>query len=381
MREIAILGASGFIGNRTVEMFQRDGGVHVRPVVQRPSRAALPRRFDLPVRVADALDTESLTSAFEGCDSVIMAIAGPPETIVRSVEPVYRAAMKSNVRRLIYLSSASVHGQAPASDVNETTPLSRRQPLAYNKAKVVAEQKLEQLRKVGLVEVVILRPGIVFGPRSQWTGGVADEILNGTAYLTEGGWGVCNSIYVDNLVHAIKLALVAPNADGKAFLLGDAETVTWRDLYLPICEALGYDLGDLPTPKMADVMDERPSIAQRLRATNLFRSLRWLVPRPARAAVKAALREMRQPLRTESQTSYPVTLERALLHTSSCRPPYARAQRELDYCPPITFEEGCRRSVEWLGFAGYPVKGTSSYARAARQASASLSPIDLISRS
>ena len=358
MRQIAVLGASGFIGNPIVEIFQRDGDVEVRPVVQRASRAALPRRFDLPVQIADARDMKSLTPALEGVDSVIMAIAGDPTTIVRSVEPVYRAAMKSNVRRLIYLSSASVHGQAPALGVDETTPLSKQQPIAYNNAKVVAEQQLWKLRKIGRVEVVILRPGIVFGPRSQWTGGVADEILNGAAYLTEGGWGVCNSIYVDNLVHAIKLALFAPSADGKAFLVGDAEKVTWRDLYLPICEALDCDLQDLPTPKLSDVVDERISVVERVRATKSFQGLRWLVPRPARAAVKAALREMRRPLKTESPRSYRVTLERALLHTSLYRPPYARAQRELGYCPPITFEEGCRRSVQWLGFAGYPVKGT-----------------------
>ncbi|WP_369726004.1 NAD-dependent epimerase/dehydratase family protein [Bradyrhizobium sp. LLZ17] len=362
MRRIAVLGASGFIGNRTVEVFQRGGDVDVCPVVQRPSRAALPRRFDLPVQIANALDTNSLTAAFRGCDNVIMAIAGDPKTIVRSMEPVYRAAMRSNVRRLIYLSSASVYGQSPATGVDETTPLSKRQPLAYNSAKVVAEQQLGRLRQIGRVEVVILRPGIVFGPRSQWTGGVADEILKGTAYLTEGGWGVCNSIYVDNLVYAIKLALVAPNVDGKAFLLGDAEAVTWRDLYLPICEALGYDLDGLPTPKMADAVDERPSLAQRVRAMNSYQSLRWIVPRPARAAVKAAIREMRRPPSTENAASYSVTLERALLHTSSYRPPYARAERELGYCPPITFEEGCRRSVEWLGFAGYPVDGRSRHA-------------------
>ena len=152
MRRIAVLGASGFIGNRIVEIFQRDGEVEVRPVVQRASRAALPRRFDLPVQIADALDMKSLTPAFEGVDSVIMAIAGDPTTIVRSVEPVYRAAMKSNVRRLIYLSSASVHGQAPALGVDETTPLSKQQPIAYNNAKVVAEQQLWKLRKIGRVE-------------------------------------------------------------------------------------------------------------------------------------------------------------------------------------------------------------------------------------
>ncbi|MGY3238655.1 nucleoside-diphosphate-sugar epimerase [Bradyrhizobium sp. USDA 4448] len=361
MRRIAVLGASGFIGNRIVEIFQRDGDVDLCPVVQKPSRAALPRRFDLPVKIANALDRSSLTAAFEGCDNVIMAIAGDPKTIVHSIEPVYRAAMTSNVRRLIYLSSASVHGQSPVTRVDEATPLSKSQPLAYNSAKVVAELQLGRLRQIGRVEVVILRPGIVFGPRSQWTGGVADEILSGAAYLTEGGWGVCNSIYVDNLVHAIRLALVGRNADGKAFHLGDAEAVTWRDLYLPICEALGYDLDSLPTPKMADAVDERLSWAQRVRAMNSYQSLRWIIPRPARAAVKAAIREMRRPLSTESPAAYSVTLERALLHTSSYRPSSERAERELGYCPPISFEEGCRRSVEWLGFAGYPVGSRSRH--------------------
>src|SRR5437763_3358289 len=85
MRRIAVLGASGFIGNRAAEVFQRDVDMDVRPIVQRPSRAALARRFDLSVQVADALDQKSLTAAFEGCDSVIVAIAGDPKTIVRSV--------------------------------------------------------------------------------------------------------------------------------------------------------------------------------------------------------------------------------------------------------------------------------------------------------
>jgi nucleoside-diphosphate-sugar epimerase len=360
MRQIAVLGASGFIGNRIVEIFHRDGDVDVCPIVQHASRAALPRRFDLQVRIADALNVKSLTRAFEGSDSIIMAVAGDPATIVRAVEPVYEAAMRSNVRRLIYLSSASVHGQAPAIGIDETTPLSKRQPIVYNNAKVVAEQQLRNLRKSGRVEVVILRPGIVFGPRSQWTGGVADEILSGEAYLTEGGWGVCNSIYVDNLVYAIKLALFAPSADGKAFLVGDAETVTWRDLYLPICEALGFDLESLPTPKMSDVTNGRPSLAERVRLTQSFRVLRALVPRPVRAAARAAHHELLKPVKTDASAPLPVTLERALLHTSSYRPPCIRSQRELNYRPTITFAEGCRRSVEWLGFAGYPVKDTSN---------------------
>src|SRR5439155_19875927 len=98
---------------------------------------------------------------------------------------------------------------------------------------VRAERRLLELRRSGKVEVVILRPGIVFGPRSQWTGRFADELLARTAYLVEGGHGICNSAYVDNVVHAIQLAIDAPNADCRAYLIADAERITWPQFCKP----------------------------------------------------------------------------------------------------------------------------------------------------
>ena len=75
-----------------------------------------------------------------------------------------------------------------------------------------AERRLRELRQGGPVELVVLRPAIVHGPRSAWTGGFADELLAGTAYLVEGGRGICNAAYVDNVVHAVRLASSAPAA-------------------------------------------------------------------------------------------------------------------------------------------------------------------------
>src|SRR6185503_8214586 len=74
----------------------------------------------------------------------------------------------------------------------------------------------------------------------------AAELLAGTACWLDDGRGICNSLYVDNLVHAIHLALHAPGVDGQAFLVGDEETVTWADLYRPIARALGIDPLQLP---------------------------------------------------------------------------------------------------------------------------------------
>ena len=120
---------------------------------------------------------------------------------------------------------------------------SRRQPIAYNSAKAWAERRLCVLRDKGSVELVILRPGIVTGPRSIWQTRFADELLAGNACWLDDGRAICNSIYVDNLVHAIHLALDATGADGRAFLIGDEETVTWADLYRPIAKALGFEIG------------------------------------------------------------------------------------------------------------------------------------------
>lgn len=88
--------------------------------------------------------------------------------------------------------------------------------------------KLQRLRNSGDVEIVILRPGIVFGPRSYWTAGLADALLNGQAYFVGSTDGICNSMYVDNLVHAIDCACNAPRIDREAFLPGDRERGTWK---------------------------------------------------------------------------------------------------------------------------------------------------------
>ena len=57
------------------------------------------------------------------------------------------------MRRLVYVSSASVHGQAPVPGTNEDSPVKRRQPIAYNNAKAWAERRLLALRASGSVEL------------------------------------------------------------------------------------------------------------------------------------------------------------------------------------------------------------------------------------
>lgn len=365
-RRVAVLGANGFIGSRVVELLHLLNLADVRPVVRDVSALARTSRFDLDNRIADGRDAAALKAALQGIDCLVHAIAGDRRTILGTLGPVYKASEAAGVRRIVYLSTASVHGQSPSAGTDESSALPTRHDLPYSAQKAQAERDLLALRKRGRVEVVILRPGIVTGPRSSWIAGFADELLGGVAYVVNGARGICNSVYIDNLVQAIYRAFDAPGADTHAFLIGDAELVTWADLYRPITQAFGLDIDQVPSVTF------KPRGRSRLEQLTALRESmdRLWVPLPERmrrviaSSVKTWFfeRSSRSPWSIADPFSPEPTLERALLHGCTYKLPSDKAARTLGYRPEISFAEGSRRSIEWLRFAGYPVVCASEQA-------------------
>ena len=368
MIKIAVVGANGFIGARITEIFALSEGVEVRPIVRGHSALARASRFDLDARVADAFKREALQIAFQGCDVVVHAVAGDIKTILGTLAPVYQAAQGAGVRRLVYLSSGSVHGQSPKPGTDETSALNDHQALPYNNAKVQAERTLSRLRNQGNVELVIVRPGIVFGPRSSWVINFANDLLAGKASLLNRGSGICNSIYVDNLVHAIYLAATHSNADQEVFLLGDQECVTWSDLYQPIANALGYDFMSLPEGIISEPgPDQKLSWFERLepiRVSKPVQGLLSIIPHKFRVAIYRAYETIHEPQgdtspRRAEDKQRVISSEMALLYSCQYKLPHTKATQMLGYQPPVSLNEATRRTIAWLAFAGYPIKAES----------------------
>ena len=364
---VAITGASGFIGNRVVEKYHLEKLYEVVPLVRGTWGPALPARFDLPWKVCDHFVVDELSQAFEGCEAVVHTAIGAP--FKEMAAAVYRAADRAGVRRVVVLSSASVYNQNPEPGTTEESPLPRKFAFSYNSEKAAADRTMRRLRAQGRAEVVFLMPGIVYGPRSRWVSDIASKVAEGTAYLIRGGRGVCNAVYIDNLVEAIRLSLSATGVDGESFFVSDAETVTWRDFYLPLVSALGSTLEELhaveePPPFVEPTMTER--VRERILIAAESRRGRVLkphVPPALKKMYKAALASITPPNRQAVPNPWEplvmlkpeISQEMSLLQQGVYKLPNTKAERVLGYAPPVTFADGMRRSISWLKFAGYPV--------------------------
>lgn len=152
--EIAVTGASGFLGRALVARLEASG--------------ARARATDL-----DTLDVRDAApaAAFAGCEVVVhlAALTGVAPSLhhpdayrrtnVAGTANVVAAAVAAGVRRLVLASSSSVYGEcpAPAAEDRPVAPLS-----PYGETKVAAEAVVRAA--VDIPERVVLRPFTVYGP-------------------------------------------------------------------------------------------------------------------------------------------------------------------------------------------------------------------------
>jgi nucleoside-diphosphate-sugar epimerase len=355
--KVAIIGASGFIGTRLVERYHLGGGPAIAAVVRRPSSLALPARFAVETHIADALDVDAMARAISGCTVVIHTAIGDPAQIERMPAALCMAASAAGVRRIIYLSSASVHGQNPAPGTDESTPLNSSQPMEYNTAKIRAEQSFFSECQRRSIIGFALRPGVVYGPRSRWIADLAAELNEGRAWLYEGGRGICNCVYVDNVVAAITCCLHATDDAAGAYLIGDEENVTWEQFYRTAALKLDAPWGGVhQVTRLPEFKRSWQDRAGKAAAHPFVQRLLPLVPNGLKTSAKAVIAAASPAPRVESWTipasaGPKITEEMALLQQCTWKFPITKAAQQLDYQPVVTFAEGMERSFAWWRFA------------------------------
>src|SRR5262249_28165153 len=151
------------------------------------------------IRHVDAEDPVALAAALSGSQTVVNVTTGPPAGIVRSTRSIFEACSRAGVRRFIHLSSAVVYGAISTPITDDAPPVSRHW-MAYARAKAASEVWLRGRLSSDGVDVVVLRPGLVWGVRSPHTTEMIKSLASKSGYLVDNGQGIFNGIYVANLI-------------------------------------------------------------------------------------------------------------------------------------------------------------------------------------
>ena len=317
-----VTGGSGFIGSHLIEALLREGW----------SVAALARRSPIvqadrvDVFPGDVTDPDVLAAGMRNADAVFhlaAAVGSSPggraddfHVNASGSAAVLEAARRAGAGRLIHFSSAGVFGAVADGEVAaESYP--RRPILAYDRAKLEGEDLALRAAAEGF-NVVVIRPGWVYGPRDRRTFKLIRTIARGRFILATKGAARQTPVYVDDLVRGT-LAVAARGRAGEIYHLAGREILTAREIVEETASACGRRLS------------------------------RFRIPTPAARLAAFVLERAWRPFRREP----PLNRAKLSFFLSSKALSIDKAEREIGFAPAVDFPAGIRLAIDWYRRNGW----------------------------
>lgn len=248
---VLVTGGCGFIGSHLVEKLVQEN-YYVR-VLDNLSTGKLDNLSTVPcdkveVIIGNVTDFDTVKNAVNNCTYVFheAAIPSVPQSIADPLSTgrvnysgtlnVLEASRQSNVRRVIFASSAAVYGDEPTLPKHELMLASPISP--YGADKRASELMGLVYAQISDLEFVSLRYFNVFGPRQDPSGSYAGVISifcdcsqqNTSPTIYGDGLQSRDFIYVSDVVKANLIAMKHPHVKTGIFNVGRGESVTLIDL-------------------------------------------------------------------------------------------------------------------------------------------------------
>ena len=294
-------GAAGFIGDALCRGLVARG--HNVLAITRARAEAIP---GAEVRPIGDIGPRTDWSSHLGAAEVVIHLAdrGAPEAARQAAATLARAAAASGVRRLVYMSSVRAMGAVtgPGAPFCPTDPPLPRD--AYGRAKLANERLLSAAAQETGLELVILRPPLVYGPNVKANFRALIRLAASGLPLPFAGIDNRRSlIFLDNLVDVGARAAIDPAAAGRVLLLRDTVDLSTRELVCKLAAGLGRPARLFAVPEAAFAM-LRPIPALGPLAARLTLSLQvddsatrallgWVPPVPTETALAATARAFR----------------------------------------------------------------------------------------
>lgn len=314
-KRILITGANGFIGRELCAKLINKGWKVRGSIRSIKYKTLLPDSVEAVLSGSITSDTDWL-SILEGVDVVVHLAARvhvmkeratAPLSEFRKVnvigtEHLARASVRAGVRRFIYMSSIGVNGENTTEDsFTELSPPSPHNPYAVSKWE--AEQALRKVSRDTGLEIVIMRPPLVYGPHAP---GNFRRLLN----LVRSKMplpllsikNMRSFVYLENLVDAAARCIHHPAAKNQTFLISDNQDISTPELIRRLAAAMGKKTRLIPFPppllRLAGNMMGKAAEIERLTGSLVVDS--------------------------------------------------TKIRKELEWEPPFTIDEGLRRTTEWF---------------------------------
>jgi nucleoside-diphosphate-sugar epimerase len=255
-----VTGATGFVGRAVIERLIADGASPVATVRRKP--------IDWPayysaVEVGNLGADTDWSIALAGIKAVVHSAARVHVMEDLSVDPLAefrrvnvagtlklaQQAAEAGVRRFVFLSSIKVNGEQTHIGHPWTSNDAPNPSDPYGISKNEAEEGLRRIAEQTGMEVVIIRPVLIYGP------GVKGNFLSMMRWLYKGAplpLGAINNlrsfIALDNLVDVVVTCLHHPAAANQTFLVSDGEDVSTTNLLKRTASAMGVKARLIPVP-------------------------------------------------------------------------------------------------------------------------------------
>jgi len=279
---ILVTGASGVVGGALVRRLAATPSFNGVVASVRRKGESLPKEVQ-QIPIGDLLPTTDWSTTLQDIDAVVHCAGRVHVMQDDAIEPLQafrevnvsctlnlaRQAADAGVRRFVFISSIKVNGEVtqpgqPFTADDIPAPLD-----PYGVSKLEAEQGLRKIEEETGIEMVIVRPPLVYGP------GVKANFASMMRWLVRGIplplAAIQNSrsmVALDNLVDLLVTCVKHPDAAGQTFLVSDGEDMSTTELLHRTAQAMGKKALLLPIPAFvllwgADLLGKR-AVAQRL---------------------------------------------------------------------------------------------------------------------
>lgn len=335
-KPVFVTGATGFIGRALVA---RLGAAGAQVTALTRAGTALPGVRNAVRGTLTSPDLPRLLTGHEVLFNLAYDVRASAATNLNGFRALMAAAGTAGVGRVIHASSIVVHDGWPSADIAESAPVTRDAVPGYRQAK----QDMEAALLATGLPCAILRPTIVWGPGSSlWTDRYGAALTAGGVVIADTD-GLCNGLYIDDLVDGFLLAASLSDLGQEVFNLSGPKPFGWAELITGYADCLGTASPDRqPAAALAARLGPQgrratgPSPAARISAT-----ARRLI---GHRNFEALVRRLRRP------GSGPLYPDRTLLtlYTSAGTCSIGHARARLGYAPNFDLARGLQETCPYL---------------------------------